>query len=246
MTRFPMSLVPLALTTLLACGRGEQPPEQAPEVSQAEITASVPALDEAHELVYPLWHDAFPAKDYEAIKVLIPPFDEKLSAVQAAELPGILREKQQQWDEGVERMMESFTALQAAASTDDQAAMLAATEAFHMNYERLVRVIRPVVPELDEFHQEMYKLYHYYMPAYDVEKMREAAAAMREKLLPLQAVQLPERLAASQGSFDGSVAELARQVESLGASLESPDREGVTAAVEAVHAAYQRTEAIFN
>jgi uncharacterized coiled-coil DUF342 family protein len=215
-------------------------------VPEAEISASVPALDAVHDLVRPLWHDAFPQKDYDAIKELIPQLEERLGAVEAVELPGILREKEDQWVERREKLMERFTALKAAAEDDDQDSMLGQTEAFHLAYESLVRVIRPVVPELDAFHQEMYKLYHYYMPAYDVEKIRETAVAMQEKLGALEAVQLPERLSDKQDDFHASVAELANQVQALARSLESPDRDGVNAAIESVHAAYQDTEKIFD
>ena len=42
------------------------------EIDPAEITSSVPVLDDFHEIIYPMWHDAYPAKDYNALKDLYP------------------------------------------------------------------------------------------------------------------------------------------------------------------------------
>jgi len=105
---------------------------------------------------------------------------------------------------------------------------------------------RGIVPELEAFHQELYKLYHYYNPANDEAKTRETVAAMVEKLEPLRAVTLPERLADRQGDFDVGVAALGEDVNALRAALDTGNREAVQAAVESVHSAYQAVEAIFD
>lgn len=241
-TRYAVSiLMVLGLVPLAACGGGSG----SVEIPDSEVTAQVAELDAVHELMYPLWHDAFPNQDYDTIRELVPQFEPLLAAVEEVELPGILRDKQARWDEGKARMMASFKALQEAAEAHDHDGMLEHTEAFHMQYEGLVRVIRPVVPELEAFHQELYKLYHYYGPAGEMTRIGEAAAAMAEKLGPLSAASLPSRLAEKQGEFTSGVTELGQRVESLRQAVETGDEETVKAAIEAVHSAYESVEKLF-
>jgi hypothetical protein len=175
----------------------------------------------------------------------VPQFQEGLTALGAAGLPGILQDKQADWESGIERLFQSYQTLRGAVDAGNEDEMLANTEAFHMNYEGLVRIIRPVVPELEAFHQHLYGLYHYYGPGYDLEKIQGAAEAMAEAVPPLQAAQLPERLAEHQESFGAAVSSLGDQVALLLAALQDPDRDQVEAAIEGVHSAYEAVEAIF-
>ncbi len=220
--------------------------ESVPEISAAEVTAAVAELDAVHELMYPLWHDAFPNRDYDRIRELVPQFEPLLVAVDAVELPGILRDKQERWDEGKVAMLAAFASLQEATAAGDDERVPGHVEAFHMAYEQLVRVIRPVVPELAAFHQDLYKIYHYYSPADDRAKIREMAAAMAQKLGPLKATTLSGRMADRQADFAAAVEALDEQVRALTQALETSDRETVQAAVEAVHTAYAAVEALFD
>jgi hypothetical protein len=222
------------------------PAPAAKDVNDAELSASVPALSNMHKVVYPLWHDAYPAKDYSMIKTLLPRMDTLVAELDKAPLPGILRDKQEAWEGGKANLKSTLVELHAAAKADDQEAMLKLTEAFHAGYERLVRTVRPIVPELEAFHQELYKLYHYYTPAYDLEKIRGAATAMTDKLGALKAAQLPKRLADRQEKFQAEVLKLETAVNDLDATVKTGAREKVNAAVEKVHAAYKETEKLFD
>jgi hypothetical protein len=230
-------------TAIVGCG---EPSGSVPEVPASELNAQVPELDAIHDVMVPLWHEAFPNEDYAAIQDLTPRFQDLLTALDEAQLPGILRDKQAEWDEGKLRLMEIYENLQIAVETGNQEDMLGFTEAFHMSYEGLVRIIRPVVPELDVVHQHLYGLYHYYGPGYDVEKIRQATDGMAAALPPLQAAQLPARLSDRQPEFDAAVNALATEVTALQDVLSSPDRESVEAAIEAVHTAYSRVEHLFD
>ncbi len=231
-----------ALVSLTACA---EKPGSVPEVPAAELAADVPELDAVHEFMSPLWHDAFPAKDYEAIAAAVPQFETSLSALDAAALPGILQDKQARWDEQKLLLMESYEGLKAAVEAGSQDEILAFTEAFHMNYEGMVRIIRPVLPELEAFHQHLYGLYHYYGPGYDLEKIRGAATEMAGAIPPLQAAQLPANLASHQAHFEMAVTELGEAVGALVATLDSPSRADVDTAIDAVHTAYEEVEGIF-
>jgi len=222
------------------------PVPAATDVNQAELSASVPALGALHKVVYPLWHEAYPAKDCAKIKTLLPQMDTLVAELDKAPLPGILRDKQATWESGKANLKSTLEGLHTAAKADNQEEMLKMTEAFHAGYERLVRTVRPVVPELEAFHQELYKLYHYYTPAYDLEKIRGAATAMMEKLGALKAAQLPKRLADRQEKFQADVLKLEAAVSDLNATAKTDAKEKIKAAVEKVHTAYQDTEKLFD
>jgi hypothetical protein len=217
-----------------------------PEVPSEELVADVPELDAIHEFMQPVWHEAFPAQDVEAIAAAVPEFEVTLADLAEAELPGILQDKQDRWDAQKALLMETFDGLKGAVEAGDEDEILAYTEAFHMNYEGMVRIIRPVVPELETFHQHLYAVYHYYGPGYDVEKLRTAASDMAAAIPPLRAAELPARLADHQEHFEMLVDDLGQAVGVLMASLEDPDRGSVEQAIEDVHVAYQEVESIFD
>lgn len=225
-------------------GCGDRP-GSAPEVPAEEMTFRVEVLDSMHSVMHPLWHEAYPAKDYTAIAEAVSNFEPLMAALDTATLPPILRDNQARWDEQKALLKSTFEGLKAAVEAGSAEQMLAFTEAFHMNYEGMVRIIRPVLPELEAFHRQLYALYHYYGPAYDVEKIRAAADSMAAVLPALKAAQLPARVAELQGNFEGAVQLLELRVSELREALEKPTRQAVQAAIEVLHNAYRAVEEIF-
>ncbi len=215
------------------------------EISKEETTPKVPELDDLHEVIYELWHDAYPDKNYAMIKELLPQADELTAKLDAAALPGILRDKQAQWDEGKVKLKETLAALHKAADADDEEAMLKQTEAYHAAFEGLVRTIRPVVPALAEFHEELYKLYHYYAPEYDLANIRVQAKAMQDKIPALKESKLSKKLESRQKDFDAAVLALSAECDAFMKTCAKDDKDAVLAAVEKVHSAYVKTEKIF-
>lgn len=249
---FVALLLTISLSSGFACQKGEdvasQPAQEEakPKITQEELSASVPALNDLHEIVYPLWHNAFPEKDYALIKELLPQADTLTSKLDEAELPGILRDKQEVWNKGKENLKKALQDLHQAVETDNEEEMLKQTEVFHAAFERLMRTIRPVVPELDAFHKEMYKLYHYYMPDYDLEKIRVVVMAMQERLPALKQAELPKRITDRQANFNAAVQELESAVNELVEIVKTDDRDTIQTSVEKVHTAYQKAEHIFD
>ncbi len=239
-----LSSVLVALPIFL--GACAEKPGSVPEVPAAELVAAVPELEAVHEFMSPLWHDAVPARNFEMINELIPQFEATLVALDAAQLTGILQDKQVAWDEGKASVLTTFEAFKAAAEAGNEEEVLGYAETFHMGYEGLVRLIRPLAPEIDAFHQHLYAVYHYYGPGYDVEKIRGAATEMAAAIPPLQTVELPDRLADHQAHYGMVVTELGEAVGALMATLDDPNREAVDAAIEAVHGAYAEIEGIYD
>lgn len=249
---FFVLIVFFCLLCVFSCQKTEEslPEETQQSVQQEatgeELTASVPELQNLHGVVYPLWHSAFPDKDYDLIRELLPQAIALTEKLDEARLPGILRDKQEAWNKGKEKLKTALDGLKQAVESEDQQEMLNQIEAFHAGFERLVRTIRPVIPELDAFHKEMYKLYHYSVPNYALENIRIDVQAMQEKLIPLKEVQLPERLADRQGEYEAAVGELEDAVNKLAEKVKEGDKDMILEAVEKAHTAYQKTEHIFD
>ena len=118
-----------------------------------ETESAVPELTAFHEVIYPIWHTAYPDKDIAMLKSLVPQVNELAAKVFAAQLPGILRDKQVKFDAGLAEFRMSVEAYNAAAKGTDDKAMLDAAEILHAKYEMLVRILRPVLKEMDDFHK---------------------------------------------------------------------------------------------
>ena len=244
MIALALAAVLLAAQARAQCADGAPASSSGP-VTKEEVTRQVPALNDLHEVIYTLWHEAYPAKDCKTIKELLPKADELTAKLDAAALPGILRDSQAAWDDGKVKLKDSLGALHRAADANDEPAMLTQVEAYHGAFEGLVRIVRPVVPELDAFHQDLYRLYHYHAPGYDLEAIRADAAAMQAKIVPLKGATLPSRLAEKQKDFEAAVATLEGTVGELVDAAKKDSKEKILAAVETVHMAYVKTEKVF-
>jgi hypothetical protein len=211
----------------------------------AETKSDVPELTAFHEVIYPMWHTAYPAKDVKMLRALIPQITELSSKIYTAKLPGILRDKEAKWKEGVAVFKSAVDAyLKAAASPDDET-LLKCAEALHAKYESLVRTINPVLPEMDAFHQVLYVLVHTYAPNNEYDKIRSVFPDFQTKSEALLKVQLPSRLAAKNEAFTKAAGELAAAVKELAAAADGHNHEGMLKGVDKVHLKYQALEKIF-
>ncbi len=243
--RYDLLVVPMLLILIVSWDCSPKK-EIKTTVSQEELTTAVPALDDLHSVIYPLWHEAYPNQNYALVKELLPQADSLLAQVNEAKLPGILRDKQTIWDNGKANLNSSLQKLHEAVVADDQAEILQQVETFHHNYERLVRTIRPILPELDAFHQELYKLYHYYLPNYELTRIRETVIVMQTKLPALKQAVLPKRLVDRQEKFAGAVVNLEIMTDHLADTVKKDNRKTIQEAVESVHDAYHAIEGIFD
>lgn len=242
MHRFPLRPVAMALAALLLVQGRAVAQTPAP----GELSSSVPALEAMHDVISPMWHEAWPAKDLKALAGLLPAIEKHLAAVQAATLPGILkREKQEAWDKGVAALASTVAAYGKAAQGPDGPALLAAAEKLHMNYEQLVRVIRPPLPEVDAFHQTLYVVYHYQLESFSMPKIAASAREMATKMEALNKAVLPERLKPRASAFDAARATLSAAVAALQAEVTAGDEKKVRAAIEDVHTRYEALESVF-
>ncbi len=211
-----------------------------------ETESAVPELTAFHEVVYPIWHTAYPDKDIAMLKGLAPQVDELAAKIFAAKLPGILRDKQAKYDAGLAEFRKSVEAYDAAAKSADDQAMLDAAEALHAKYEMLVRVIRPVLKEMDEFHKSLYVVYHKDLPAKDWAAIRTAGPDLKTKAAAIPAAKLSNRLQPKAEAFAKAADELIRAVDVLAELGAGAGGSAVEQAVLKVHDRYQALEKIFD
>ncbi len=235
-------LVALAVVAALAVCAPAALAQQAPK--EADLKTEVPALTAMHEVIMPLWHEAWPAKDTAAMATMWPAIEKHVKAVTQAELPGILRDKSSAWRDGVAALNRSATAYQVAIDTKEDAALLKAAEALHRDYEALVKVVRPILKEMDDFHASLYVLYHYQLNPLDMKGAVESVTAMRTKIAALNAAVLPDRLKAKQEAFTAQRARLSAALDALVAAI-GGDRTRIAESVEKLHIEYEKLERVF-
>lgn len=211
-----------------------------------ETESAVPELSAFHEVIYPIWHTAYPDKDIAMLKSLVPQVDELAAKVYAAKLPGILRDKQAKYDTGLAEFRKSVEAYDAAAKGADDKALLDAAEALHAKYEMLVRTIRPVLKEMDDFHKVLYVVFHTDLPAKNWEAVRAAAPDLKAKAEAIPQAKLSTRLQPKAEAFAKAAGELVKATDVLAGLGPKADGAAVEQAVLKIHSRYQDLEKIFD
>jgi hypothetical protein len=214
--------------------------------SQTQDTVwRVPELDEFHEVMYPIWHTAYPAKDYDALKKFVEEVNIKAKKIYSATLPGIQREKQLKWNEGVMQFQTSVADYNKFAAGDDNEGLLKAAENLHTKYEMLVRTIRPVLKEMDDFHKTLYIVYHDYLPNKNYKKLGKVTDLLIKKAKAVTKAKLPARLESKKDAFTLAAAELLISTQDLKKRVRANNKISIDAAVENMHSKYQQLEHIF-
>ena len=239
-------LLVFALAAPLLAAETAPAAKPAAECSDAEVKAEVPALSNFHEVIMPLWHDAWPNKNFDLMRQLMPKIREHIATLKKVELPGILREKRAKWDAGLAGVVASADKLeQALAAKEDQAA-LDATEALHSGYEGLVRTVRPRMAELDAYHQVLYRVYHYDWPNKDYAALKTHADELTTACGTLQKAPVPKRFAAKEAQLREGFATLAAATAEFRTAAAGAASKALDAAVETMHTKYRACESLFD
>ena len=233
-----LPLLTAVLTLTAVTVSAQQPPAHVASENKAEV----PALFAMHEVIYPLWHTAWPNKDVALMRELLPSVKEHAAAIEKAELPGILRDKKEKWDAGVKRLTECVASYEKALADNKQDEALNAVEELHASYEGLVRAIRPAMKELDAYHQVLYRLYHHEWPARQLDAAKASADELVTACATLQAAPLSRRLAGREAELKPAFAVLCEATANLQQVCKGGDATVIGPAVEAVHTAYQKAE----
>lgn len=230
----------LILFVMIQAGYAQEDIEQ-------EVNTDVPELYEFHKTIYTLWHKAWPDKDYGMLKSLIPDIEKGYQKIKGVELPGILRHKKDKWNNHVNILKQYVEKYKTAASKDENQKLLDAAENIHSQFEYLVRTIHPVVNEMEEFHKNLYVLYHYNIPEYDYSKVKESVSGLVVKMEDLMIAGLPQRLEDQKDNYEKAVNNLNESVKTLYEIVnKGNDEEAIRKAVNIMHSSFQALEAIFD
>jgi hypothetical protein len=210
-----------------------------------EIKAEVPALDDFHNVIYPIWHVAYPSKDYAALRSYVGDIDKGAQKIYDAKLPGILQDKQEMWDKGVDEFKVAAEEYKKIADGKDDEMLLKAAENLHSKYESLVHIIHPVLPELDQFHQVLYMIYHKYLPREDYQQIYLVSDDLVKKAEDLSKVTLNTKDDQLQKKFEKETTQLLHATQKLRDQSKGNDYELVKYGVEDVHRIYQKIEDLF-
>jgi hypothetical protein len=210
-----------------------------------EMKASVPALDAMHDVIRPMWHDAWPNKDSKALAAMLPDIERHMAALEKAELPGILRDKQGRWTAALIELKATVAAYKAAAAAGNNDDLLRAAEKLHMQYEGLVKVVRPVLKEMEDFHASLYVLYHYQTHPLALAEATATIQALKGKMDVLNKAALPDRMRAKAGEFGAQRARLSASIDALVAVLAGKDEAKIKEAIELMHTEYEKLEKVF-
>ncbi len=205
----------------------------------------VQELDAFHEVMHPIWHDAYPAKDFGALKKFVDEVNIKAKAVYSASLPGIQRDKQLKWNEGVVQFQAAVEDYNKFASGDDSLGLLKAAENLHTKYEMMVRIIRPVLKEMDEFHKTLYVVYHDYLPNKLYKKLSKVTDKLIKQAKAITKAKLSARLEPKKDAFNLAASDLLISTQDLKKRVKKNNKISIDAAVENMHTKYQNLESIF-
>jgi hypothetical protein len=202
-------------------------------------------LKEFHDILAPVWHTAYPDKNYQAIREAVPAFKEKMEVINKAELPGFFREKKGDFEKKREALSNAVLTLGEESKGNDNEALLKATENLHTAYEQLVRIFAPRVKELESFHLVLYPLWHEALPNKDFKAIISAAPALQEKVDTLMNVQLPEKLKEIAPQFIEKRKALKASVEELIKACNKKDNKKIEEKLDKMHTAYQSLDGVF-
>ena len=211
-----------------------------------ETESSVPELEAFHEIIYPIWHTAYPEKDIAALKGFVPEINRLAGEIFEAKLPGILRDKEVKWQVGLAEFKKSIEAYNAAAEGTDDQALLDAAEILHAGYEMLVRTIRPVLKEIDDFHKVLYVVFHKSLPEKMFAEIKAMSGDLKTRAEAVTKATLSKRMESKSAMFQAASADMLKAAIELETACQEGDNAAIESAVLTLHAKYQALEKIFD
>lgn len=208
---------------------------------QHETNTDIKELADFHEVIYPIWHVAYPAKDCKALREYVSDVNAKAKKIYSVKLPGIFRERVAKWKDGVKEFKAAVVAYNKAAKGSNDEVLLNAAEKLHGNYEKLIRIVYPYPEEVDAFHQDLYVVYHKFLPANNYAKIIEVSDSLIKKAEAIKEIKISKRLESKKESF-------LKESEGLISAckdVKSSTKDSYKKLVEDMHSQYQKLAAIF-
>jgi hypothetical protein len=219
------------------------------KIDSAEISSDVPELYDFHDIIYPMWHNAYPAKDIKALKDFVPEIKSSMTKINNAKLPGILREREDKWKNQLKEFNNAAENYYKASSENNDKALLDAAEKLHYNFEMMVRVLRPVFKEIDDYHVTLYIIYHKLYPEKKYDEIGKQMDNLINKAVAITKIpndKLKKRLGGKTTDFDAVSKELYDATVALKEELKSKNEKKIDGAIQKMHSIYQKLDKLFN
>jgi hypothetical protein len=212
-----------------------------------EISGNVSELSYFHEVIYKIWHEAYPEKNYEALKGFTKEINEGAGKIYSVKLPGILRDKKPKWDKGLLELKVSVESYNSAVANNNNETLLEAAENLHSKYEMLVRIIRPVLKEVNEFHRVLYITYHKDLPEKKIGNIKLKTDEFVIKAKAITQAKLPQRMEKKTDSFNKAAIDLLEAAINLkNICNQETQLTEIKKAVDKLHTKYQALELVFD
>lgn len=194
------------------------------------------AMDDFHETMAPLWHEAYPKKDFKSIREQAPQFQKKLYVLLRSPLPTNL-EKEKLDSLIAKRQWLSFYVSQlglAAADTVDSV-LASALEQLHWAYEEMEKVFAVEIKELDRFHQTLYFLWHEALPKKDYKSIKKTVIVLKAEMDSLMKVPLSYGCREKKEEFEKRKSALKEAVYQLALVCEKGTNQKIEEAMNLMH-----------
>ena len=211
-----------------------------------EISGDVPELMDFHNVIYEIWHNAYPNKDITALKSYVNDVNSYAEKIYDAKLPGILRDKETKWQAGLVELKKAVEDYNNAAAGSNDEQMLNAAENLHEKFEMMVRIIKPVLKEVDDFHKVLYVIYHKYLPEKNYDAIKSVSEDLKSKAEAIVNTKPNKKVESKLEQFKTASADLLAAVNQLVEICKGNDNTQIENGVEEMHTKYQALEAVFD
>jgi len=196
------------------------------------------AMEDFHQIMAPLWHQAFPENDFKTIREKAPLLQEKLMNLAKVKLPAYLVEDEEKLKAFASKKQElAFYVGQvnlAAADTVDST-LASSFEQMHWAYEELEKVFAVPIMELDSFHETLYFVWHKALPQKDYDAIRKTAPVLKAKVDSLMKVSLPYGCAKKKSEFEKRKSALKDAVYELAENSQKGSEDDIEGSLKALH-----------
>jgi len=176
------------------------------------------------------------------LKELYPKILGQYQLLKEATFPEQWEDKKLHWNEGVSQMGKTLDEYKLAMDNDNTENLLQAARKLHDDFENLMMIVNPPIPELDDFHKTLYYVYHDYMPEKNWDMLKASIPEFEKKLQALQDAEVPRWMEENKDTYQAAINQLQGAVENLSRLKDSNDGALLEKAVEEIHDAYVNLE----
>jgi len=205
-----------------------------------------PEMGAFHEVIYKIWHEYYPAGDFEAVRAICPKLSESMEALSKAELPEVYQHRSEVFQKRRAALQASVDDLVKMAKEGDDAAMKSGVERLHHAFHGLVRAIHSRPRSLDEFHAVLYLMWHEDYPKKDLDALKKRIPELSARMDRLMAQTLKGPYRVSAEAYDSARDALNKEVRSLVDSLSEGGQDAVWKALNRVHDRYRELDHLFD